>query len=308
MGDSVMTTPSIKKIFDTYQNPQVIFIGSKVSLDIFRSSPGDNQFIELKKNWYELLKISRKYKHIDLFLSYRSSWRSSLLKLLIQSSVKFQFQRNQYNNIHQVAKYFCFTTNALGLQDRNPGKLILYPKKNSKKNNSIVIGINPGAAYGSAKRWTLEGFMGLVRMLSGQNYKLILFGSKKEIDLSNQIEDYLKKIGYENYENLCGKTTIHDLKAQISVLNLFITGDSGPMHIAAAYEVPSICIFGPTKYKETSQWENSNSKILRTKLDCQPCMERVCPLGHHKCMKDISFLEVYSEAMKLVKKIIDSET
>ena len=80
------------------------------------------------------------------------------------------------------------------------------------------------------------------------------------------------------------------------------------MHIAAAYEVPSICIFGPTKHKETSQWGNSNSKILRTKLDCQPCMERVCPLGHHMCMKDISYLEVYSEAMKLLKKIIDSET
>ena len=83
-----------------------------------------------------------------------------------------------------------------------------------------------------------------------------------------------------------------ELANQISSLDLFITGDSGPMHLAASFQVPTVTIFGPTRDKETSQWMNQKSIIVKKNLDCQPCMKRTCPLKHHKCMKQIKAKDV----------------
>jgi len=87
--------------------------------------------------------------------------------------------------------------------------------------------------------------------------------------------------------------------SRISNLDLFITGDSGPMHVAAAFQVPTVAIFGPTKDNETSQWMNEKSLIVKKDLDCQPCMKRTCPLGHHDCMNLIKAEDV----LKVVKGI-----
>ena len=96
--------------------------------------------------------------------------------------------------------------------------------------------------------------------------------------------EYEKK-GIKNYQNLAVKTSITDLISQISNLDLFITGDSGPMHIAASFQIPTVAIFGPTNDHETSQWGLEKSIIVKKNLDCQPCMKRTCPLKHHNCMK-----------------------
>jgi len=64
------------------------------------------------------------------------------------------------------------------------------------------------------------------------------------------------------------------------------------MHLAAAFQVPTVSIFGPTNDKETSQWMNSKSMILKKDLECQPCMRRTCPLNHHNCMKQIKASDV----------------
>jgi len=85
----------------------------------------------------------------------------------------------------------------------------------------------------------------------------------------------------------------------ISNLSLFITGDSGPMHIAAAFQIPTVAIFGPTRDKETSQWMNARHLIVKKNLDCQPCMERTCPLGHHHCMNLIEPKDVLDAVRSL---------
>ena len=106
------------------------------------------------------------------------------------------------------------------------------------------------------------------------------------------IEKSLIEKGVTNYQSLVGKTTIIELINQISSLDLFITGDSGPMHVAAASQVPTVAIFGPTRDDETSQWMNEKSVVVKKTLDCQPCMQRNCPLHHHNCMKLIDAQEV----------------
>jgi heptosyltransferase-2 len=106
------------------------------------------------------------------------------------------------------------------------------------------------------------------------------------------IEKSLIKKGVSNYTNLAGNITISELINRIAGLDLFITGDSGPMHVAAAFQVPTVAIFGPTKDDETSQWMNEKSIIVKKNLACQPCMKRICPLQHHDCMNLIKAVDV----------------
>jgi len=75
------------------------------------------------------------------------------------------------------------------------------------------------------------------------------------------------------------------------------------MHIAAAFKVPTVSIFGPTKHIETSQWKNEKSIIIKENLDCQPCMKRECPLKHHNCMELIKSEKVIKESLNLLGKI-----
>ena len=95
----------------------------------------------------------------------------------------------------------------------------------------------------------------------------MIFGGENEVDFAKKIEDYLVSQNINNFLNLAGKTSITELTNYISSLDVFITGDSGPMHIAASLQIPTIALFGPTNHFETSQWKNSNSFILKKDLD-----------------------------------------
>ena len=183
--------------------------------------------------------------------------------------------------------------------DSNPGKLRLYKQNQSSDVGQMpILGINPGASYGSAKRWYPEEFANVASELANQ-YDIVIFGGPGEKDIAMDIEKTLLEKGVKNYQNLAGNTTIPELINHISNLDLFITGDSGPMHVAAAFQVPTVAIFGPTKDDETSQWMNDKSIIVKQNLDCQPCMKRTCPLNHHRCMRLIKS----SDVLKFVETI-----
>jgi heptosyltransferase-2 len=195
-----------------------------------------------------------------------------------------------FTNCHQVEKYNNFIKDSLNASSI-PSELKLPVQKKSKSSNKKLLGINPGASYGSAKRWYPEEFADVAVALSS-HYDVIIYGGNDEINITKDIEKYLIEKGVINYQNLSSQTSISQLLSQIANLDLFITGDSGPMHIAAAYKIPTVAIFGPTNDQETSQWLNENGKIIKRNLSCQPCMKRKCPLGHHNCMKSIKSDEV----------------
>jgi heptosyltransferase-2 len=123
-------------------------------------------------------------------------------------------------------------------------------------------------------------------------YEIVIFGGPAEANMAGDIEKELIKANIKNYSNIAGKTTIKELCQKIGGLDLFITGDSGPMHVAAAFKVPTVAIFGPTKDQETSQWMNPKGVIVKREMACSPCMKRTCPLKHHECMKLIEAEDV----------------
>jgi heptosyltransferase-2 len=291
LGDCVMATPAIENIVNFYNDVEITFIGSFVSIEAMKYHPKAINTVFLSKKYIDLVKISRELGKFDTFLSFRSSTRSKFLKFLISADNKYQFDKNIYINCHQVKKYNNFINDSLNV-DLKPGRLRLYKQNQSLDvNQKPILGINPGASYGSAKRWYPEEFAKVASELSSQ-YDIIIFGGPGERDIAIDIERSLIEKGINNYQNLAANTTIPELINHISKLDLFITGDSGPMHVAAAFQVPTVAIFGPTKDTETSQWMNEKSMIVKKNLDCQPCMKRTCPLHHHNCMNLIKAVDV----------------
>ena len=297
LGDAVMATPTIENLANFQNEVEITLIGSFASIEVLKNHQKVIKTVVLDKKYPSLVKISRELGSFDAFFSFRNSFRAKFLKLLISANNKHQFKKSKYPNRHQVEKYNDFVNDSLGT-NFPARKLVLQAINSTLSTHNLKLGINPGASYGSAKRWYPEEFAQVAAELS-EKYDIVIFGGLGEVDIANDIEKSLIEKGVTNYQNLAGKTTIPELINQISILDLFITGDSGPMHIAATFQIPTVAIFGPTKDNETSQWMNEKSIIVKKNLECQPCMKRTCPLKHHNCMKMV----VASDVLRAVKTL-----
>ena len=266
LGDTVMATPAIESLVYHFSDIEITLLGSFVSIEVLKNHPNVIKTYVLDKKFVYLYKALKNFEEFDVFFSFRNSLRAKFIKFCISSKSKHQFDKKKYNKDHQVEKYNNFINDSLKI-NTIASRLVLHTKKQNKDKKNKLLGINPGATYGSAKRWYSKGFADVASDLSSQ-YDIIIFGGPREKDIANDIEKYLIEKGINNYQNLVAKTTIEDLISQISNLDLFITGDSGPMHLAAAFQVPTVAIFGPTKDKETSQWMNDKSMIVKKNLEC----------------------------------------
>ena len=284
-------------LINFYIDSNITLIGSFIAIETLKNHPLVDKSYVLERNYFNMYKAIKSLGEYDIFLSFRGSIRSKLMKFFVLSERKYQFDKSKFVKSHQVEKYNNFVNDSLQIKTIT-SKLVLHTKKKNEKNSNKLLGINPGASYGSAKRWYPKEFAKVAIDLSDQ-YDIIIFGGPGEIDIASDIEKYLIKSGIKNYQNLASKTSITELMSLVSGLALFITGDSGPMHLAAAFQIPTITIFGPTNDQETSQWMNEKSVIVKKDLKCQPCMKRICPLKHHNCMKEIKAKDILTEVKRL---------
>lgn len=172
--------------------------------------------------------------------------------------------------------------------------------------NKPIIGINPGAAFGSAKRWEQSHFVSVIEYFLDKEYKVYLFGSSVESNANTDIANALKNHkNLQYFHNLTDKTNLSELIDYINAVNVFITNDSGPMHIATALKTPIVAIFGPTDINETAPYTPSHTEqsiaLLHANLPCSPCKKRECPLKHHNCMKLISPQEVITSTLRVLE-------
>jgi heptosyltransferase II len=297
LGDAVMVTPALENLVNHFKDIEISLLGSFASVEVLKNHPKVTEIFVLDKKYINLFKTLWEVGEFDVIFSFRSSPRSKFINFCLNSKIKYQFDKNKYVKGHQVEKYNTFINDCININSKAK-RLKLYSEINDISKENKLLGINPGASYGRAKRWYPKEFADVAIKLSNQ-YDIIIFGGHEEVDIAADIERYFIDHGLENYQNLAGKTSVDELVKKISNLDLFITGDSGPMHIAAVFQIPSITIFGPTNYVETSQWMNEKSMIVKSNLECQPCMKRTCPLNHHNCMKMVKSSEVLDALIKL---------
>ena len=293
LGDCVMATPAIENIIKYYPHVKITIFGAYVSTAIFENHPNVESIIvdESKRSKIRSLWLYNKVKELgnfDVAVSFRGSFASKLFIFFAKAKRKAVYKRDKMMVRHQVERYNDFVNSIFDFRSEPEDLKVYFEPFNYEK---PTLGINPGASYGSAKRWYPEKFAEVAIGLSKQ-YDIVIFGGPSEVDIANDIEKELEKATSCNYQNIAGKTSIKELCQKIGGLDLFITGDIGPMHVAAAFSVPTVAVFGPTRDKETNQWKNPKGLIVKREMECAPCMKRTCPLKHHECMKLIEAEDV----------------
>ena len=162
--------------------------------------------------------------------------------------------------------------------------------------NELLIGVHPGAAYGETKRWFPERFAAVLERLHRSGRRFLLLGGTGEEPLAEQISAEMD----HPVINLIGRTTVAEVLALIGRCSLFLSNDSGLMHVAAALNIPQVALFGSTDPQKTAPLNNRAVVIHPEHVGCTPCFKRSCP-EDLECMKAITVEEVAVTAENLLE-------
>lgn len=157
-----------------------------------------------------------------------------------------------------------------------------------------VIGLMPGAEFGPSKCWPAEYFAALARHLVGDGYRVWILGSAKDAETGERIAGQAA-VGDE-LVNLCGRTSLADVIDVLALTEQVVTNDSGLMHVAAAVGVHLHALYGSTSPAYVAPLTDRKD-IFYLDLECSPCRQRLCPLGHHNCLRQITPAEVHARVL-----------
>lgn len=256
---------------------------------------------------YHLGKSLRSKKYDQAIITPRS-FKAALVPFFAnarrRTGYRGEMRYGVLNDIHSLDKNSLKQTVqryvALGLEeDASQPPNVPFPKLRIDENNLErllrelklkidipVIALLPGAEYGEAKRWPIEYYAELATKLRDEGFQVWILGSEKDNAAAEMISKENAAI------NLCGKTKLEDSIDLLSVCKSAVTNDSGLMHIAAAVGISLVAIYGSSTPDYTPPLTDK-AKIHYLELECSPCFKRVCPLGHTKCLKDITVDNVF---------------
>lgn len=327
IGDAVMATPVLKDLKSHFKNAKLTAMCQSNIAPILKDDPNiDEIYIYHKPNGWihkanpleivEQLKCGKYDLGVLLTNSFSSAWWFYRGRIKNRLGYEGKFRNFLLNkavslpkdieNQHLVTTYkMLLAPLGIPLSETLP-KLYVDPVEQKESLQTLIslnadpskyqlIGVNPGAAYGSAKCWLPERFKALNdRLLQNPNLFLIYFGDQAGMSLVDEI----CKGANDRVLNLAGKTTLRSLMAFLQKCSLLVTNDSGPMHIASALGVKLLALFGSTSDIKTGPF--GNSKIIHKHVKCSPCYKRVCPIDF-RCMTRITVEEVYNEIQQMLK-------
>lgn len=165
--------------------------------------------------------------------------------------------------------------------------------------NGPVVGVSPGAAYGGAKRWLPERFAeAAVAVARDRHSAVAVFGTAEEQQICQEVCAHVSAAGVP-CQSFAAKTTLLEFIDMTAACDVYLTNDSGPMHIASALGVPTVVVFGATDEQATGptgDW----SRIVREPVACSPCLRRECPIDH-RCMRRVEAHRVAETALALLE-------
>jgi heptosyltransferase-2 len=329
IGDAVMTTPAISVIREHFPHAEIAILANPMVSQLFLHHPGIDTIITFDRQVRHhgvagrvRLAAELRTHAFDLAIILPNSFDSALVPWLAGIPAKIGkcsdgrtlLLNGRYNaaqgppGCHEV-DYYLNLLNYFGISgSRTSLNLFTTSVEEGRakallgefgvQSDDFILGINPGASYGSAKRWYPDRFAQVARRLADTlSAKIVIFGGPGETEIASDIENRLEGTAV----NMAGKTSVRELMALIKRCNFFVTNDSGPMHIAAAFDVPLVAIFGPTDHTGTSPY-NSTSVVVRTDVECAPCKLRECPTDH-RCMTSVTSESVISAALGLADRL-----
>lgn len=329
IGDSVLTTPLIQKTKKLFPDTKIVVITRPQTEDIFKPLPEVSEVIlNDKRGWNKIAGVWKtaqaiKKSDIDILLVPHRSFRSALIAWLSGVKIRIGFTSSEgwflytktvpFNWMIHDAERNLSLLQGIAKEQFGGEKLSMSFTPSAEENvarllkdfnleGKPLVGIHAGSAW-PTKCWPMEYFVELISKLQTELgvQAVLVGGGKQDTDLGEKICQLAKG----HAASLCGKTSLADLMALMKHFKLFITNDSGPMHIATAFEVPTLAIFGPTTRELGFFPYGQGHRVMEVKnLECRPCAlhgGKKCPLGHFKCMRDITPDEVFKNAKEMLK-------
>lgn len=327
VGDVVMATSAMAAIRRAYPDARIVHLMRRYVADVLAHSGLANEdcfWPDAQGDGYGNLIRRLRGRQFDMAVLFTNSFRSAVVARLCGARRRIGYARDargwlltdrlrpvrangQYKPVPAL-DYYNDIARAIGCDD--PGdRLILAtgPEDESAIDKRIgplnadlpLVVLNPGANYGSAKCWPAEKYAKLAAMLTERySARVVASLSPKE----REIADRLAAAATTPIEIFVDPPLgLGPLKALVKRASLLVTNDTGPRHFAAAFQVPVVTVFGSSDPAWT-ETRHSGERIAKLNLECQPCMERVCPLKHHKCMVDLSPQQVFAEVEALLSK------
>ena len=320
IGDAIWGTPAIRAIKEHFPGLSVCVLANENSAEIFRRNPFIDKIFIFRKGILKILSIMKELRdiHFDTVVVFHATDRIIWLLAYLTGASKLIGSRRHSkgthfmithpveipNNMHAIYARHLLIRELSVKSDLKRIELFLpynerkriddFLKRKGVNRDCFLVGFQPGAAK-SYKRWPEKNFIKLGKMISKirDDIRIIITGSKKEEELAQRIADEINGI------SLAGKLTISETSAAIERCNLFITNDTGPMHIAVAMGTPTIALFSATDVETTEPYRALKTfRSISKPKPCKECISKACM--NPVCMEQLTPEEVFEVAKGII--------
>ena len=334
IGDAVMTTPAVRTIRENFPESEITILVHPWVSDVFRYSPRvDRLFLYEKKGVHRgpkgMLRLAAELREeqFDCAILLQNAFEAALIAKVAGIPVRGGYSTDARGLLlthgvrrepeligrHQV-HYYQSMLLGMGLKPAAnilelfiPGYQIEAARMMLEERTGVaagavpLIGFNPGAAFGPAKRWPPEKFAQLAGLIGRESEaRILIFGGAADSGTAAEIIDRAGNMA-DRLIDLTGTTSLIEAMALIGECDVFVSNDSGLMHVAAALHTPLVALFGSTDHIATGPFSD-NATVVRKPLSCSPCRKTHCPEKHFRCMKLITAADVQAAVVKAMAK------
>ncbi len=332
VGDAVMSLPALEALKGLYPGSEITVLARKTVVPIYEENPAVAHIMEYSEDFRSMRGRFRLAGHLrkrrfDLAVLFQNAFDAAFISFISRIPERVGYGRDmrsglltqavgfteEAKRLHHI-EYYLNIIRSLGWRGeagKRPLPRLYIGERDEKRAGEILgkagirpgsalIGAAPGAAYGPAKRWGGERFANALWRLSEEaGATPLIFGGPGDREAAkgvyNGIKDRVPMV-----LNLAGRTTLRECMALMKGLSLFITNDSGAMHMASALGVPTVAVFGSTDPDLTGP-TGPKTRVIIKKTTCSPCFDRVCRFGHMDCMDAVTVDDVCAAALEFLR-------
>lgn len=333
VGDTVMTVPALRELRRVLPHAHITLATRSWAEGLFRDADFLDDLLIYDRRPRDLRAVARqtrewRRRRFDLALLFQNAFEAALIASAARVPVRMGYATDRRGALlthsltlpgwrgerHEVFYYLNLVAElerllygASDIEEREPQFALNISEARKAQARGLlstdgvrmdrpIVSLCPGSTNSRAKRWPAASYAALAdRFITEAGANVVLIGSPDELEVSREVEGQMHHRPFM----LTGKTDLAQVVAVLSLADVLITNDTGPAHIAAALNRPTLAIFGPTDPRTTRPFP-SVAEIIRRPPDCAPCMLRDCPIDH-RCMTAITPDEVFTRAVAMMK-------
>ncbi len=336
VGDAVMSVPALKEMRRIFPRAHIALLVRPWVKDVYSAAAFVDEVIEYDKQrahkgWAGLRRLADEVRrrNFDLAIPLQNAFEAALIPWWAGIPRRLGYARDGRRmllthpcridpgilKVHQVY-YYLGILSAAGLlpsrlwqdgsykpsisigvreEDRAAARLLL--REAGVQSGERIAAVNPGAFYGPAKRWFSNRYAAVAdRLAEKYGVKIVIFGAANERQIAEEVARQMKNPAII----LAGRTSLGTLMGLIKECSLLVTNDSGPMHLAAALDVPQVAIFGSSSEIATGPL-SPEARVIKHPVACSPCFLRECPIDF-RCMTRITVADVAAAAEQALSR------